>query len=193
MINIFYNLYVDPDPVRDAELVYSYQQTQVGLPDIASIQLIDGRPTFREYFDLIKEVSLPNDINVIINSDCWLEHSSLPYIFNITYDEVWCVSRRDVLSVVPFIAGDIMTDRQDCWIFRGNFLKDEKNLFCDFTQGIFGCDLRLAYEFVKVGYTVKNPCDKVLLYHYHLSNLRRYSLIGPERIPAPYHRIPYIR
>lgn len=49
---------------------------------------------------------------------------------------------------------------------------------------VHNCDNRIAYEIHKAGYHVINPAQTIRCIHYHMSEIRNYSM--DERIPKPY-------
>ena len=152
----------------------------------ADVINFSSRPSFNDFFKLMKEQRFASDINVLSNSDIYFEDlQSIKDIMSNVKANRMCLalSRWDVQpdgSAVHFKRWD----SQDTWIFYGNpAITTQEN----YTMGIAGCDNKLAYELETAGYFVINPSCTIKTFHYHLSNIRNY-INGDviERIPPPY-------
>jgi len=167
-----------------------------GLPDSISNEKIipiqiQSRPTFRNMFDIISIHSLSDDINIICNTDCFIDEHDTIKLNNITgQDDALCLLRREIKSVCPLKIDARSSkknrikhanDMQDCWIIRG---KPKNEMWLDFPMGVPGCDNRLAFEMQKAGYKLLNPYSIIKVYHYHRSKIRRYS--DDNRVQQPY-------
>lgn len=155
-------------------------------------------PRYKDFFNLIDLISNDDDINIIINSDCYIEENDLELIKNnLKKDQAYLLSRWDILSMNPFVSkhfddvyklhkGFRYGCSQDAWIFIG---KTKKELFGDFGFGRAGCDNAIAYEFKTAGYRIYNPSLDIKIYHYHLTDKRTYGDYGERekyRIKKPY-------
>jgi uncharacterized protein YueI len=192
VLNIFYNYYKDENVERQKEIDYCYSRILSGKYDkiyiisefpenVENNIIISGKPSYNDIFKVINEKTTESDINIVINSDCFIDDESLEKLrINLQDNEFWCLTRRDIESINPFRFKDLYRshDSQDCWIFKGKV-----NVDVNFTMGISGCDNKIAYLFHQKGYTILNPSKDINVFHYHLTNLRRYS---KTPLPKPY-------
>lgn len=205
MINLFYNYFTqNNNRERQAEINYCFKMLLDNrLIDIYYIFVnsVDNRvmakdfdlnsdhcfisvdeniPTFKNYFNLAEDRSKEDDLNIIINSDCYIDEIDLELIIdNIQPDQVWTLSRWDILNMEPFEAVHFdVYDSQDCWVFNGT---PKPGLDVDFAMGKPGCDNSLAFELEEAGYKLRNPSKDVKVYHYHLSNVRTFQKNETER------------
>lgn len=186
MINIAYNKFNVTNLERQKELDYCLEQlTRVKLIKLIVIDdnmdesyyyNLNGKQTkilkTSSYFKELDSITKEDDINIIINSDCWLDEQNILKIMNYNFrkDEAWCLTRRDVISLTPFISRlkPTMGDSHDLWAYVGK----SKPMSMDWPFGALGTDNRLAYEFKKAGYKLRNPCFNLAVNHLHLTELR---------------------
>jgi hypothetical protein len=160
--------------------------------NIVKIDMLDEQPTYQDVFNIINTVTKSDDINIIINSDCYIDEPNIQLIKeNIDKKQVYCLSRWDILSLSPFSTRHFnSSESQDAWVFIG---KMNTNIKSNFKMGVSGCDNAIAYEFKRTGYMTSNPSKDIKVIHYHLSNIRTYGNIGVtkeiHRIRLPYHFI----
>lgn len=167
------NSYLDPDPVRNAELV---EAAVVNAGVFDEVQPVSGRPTFAELFAVANRLTAPDDINVIANTDVSFDDTIRAADDNLDIGECWALSRDDNHSA----------DSQDAWVFYGPIIVPPE---CDFAAGIPGCDNRLAFLLDQVGYRLTNPCHTVRVRHHHASGIRRYHRRF-DLVRGPYKMIP---
>jgi SAM-dependent methyltransferase len=176
-IRLFYNYYVDKDPQRRKEIDFCLKQNlNNSLIDIIVLES-DTNPTFDFFIEKINLLSGDDDINIICNSDIFLD-STIQLVQNIKKKEFYALSRYDWNNNTSSFFD--VADSQDTWIFRGKV----DNVKADFQLGKLGCDNRIAHEFKMAGYTVINPSKSIKTYHVHNSNIRRYT--EDERINGEY-------
>ena len=207
MINLYYNFYVPNSGARATE-VLSCLAVTLQDPSIDRVVLIGAtgnwqrpagvvellpepaRPSFRDYFDIASRYSGPDDINIIINSDCFLDPATTRLVNRIRSDEAYCISRSELKRLMPLVIDEVATDSfqsvarycaQDAWVFRG---PPRAGMWLDFFPGVPGCDNRLAFELRNVGYRILDPCLTIRVMHYHSSNERPAGNIA--RVPEPY-------
>lgn len=192
-INLYYNYFKSVFPERIPEIdycfkmsvedknidrIYLFDETRaIGETDKIKPVHIDKRLHFRDYFNFMNTVTKPEDVNIIINTDCYFDHSSSHLLNNIKQNEAWCLSRWHVRSLNPFDSFPVDKNpfSHDGWVFRGN-IKNIKQ--CDWMLGVPGCDSRIAFEIKDAGYDVRNPMLSVKLYHVHMSEKRSYDAAG---------------
>jgi len=176
-IRLFYNYYVDKDLQRRKEIDFCLKQN-VNNPLIDIIVLeSDTNPTFDFFIEKINLLSGDDDINIICNSDIFLDNT-IQLVKNIKKKELYALSRYDWNNHTSSFFD--MSNSQDTWIFRGKV----NNVKANFQLGKLGCDNRIAHEFKMAGYTVTNPSKSIKTYHVHNSNIRRYT--ENERINGTY-------
>ncbi len=212
--NIFYNYYKPENTDRYREIIYCLDQLlrnklidniyilcsdYLYLTNDKIIKInIDGQPKYKNFIDIINFFSKENDINILINSDCYIDEKNTQIIIdNIKNNEAYLLSRWEILSLEPFeyqhfdiFHNDIKGCSQDAWIFIG---KPKNGFNGDYQLGKAGCDNAIAYEFDKVGYKTLNPSKSIKIYHYHLSQIRTYGDIKEResvRVKLPYKFIP---
>ena len=201
-INLYYNLYTPRDPLRAAEIASCFGVLNRD-PEIARVILltesaenasssrisywqVPSRPTFQDFFNSVKVHSSGDDVNIIINSDCFIDPRTTRRLKKIKPGQAYCITRHELTSLVPLRVDKGKSpcrryDMQDCWVVRGP-LRDGMHL--DFPMGILGCDNRFAHELEAVGYSILDPCLTIRVMHYHLSADR--SAERDIRVPPPY-------
>lgn len=142
------------------------------------------RPTFGDLFSVIDELTHRSDINILVNSDIYLDDSVQHLSKFELVDTVLALQRWEIgMDAVP-VQPTFRPDSQDAWIWQGRM----KPLGHDnFHLGKPGCDNRIAWEFMTAGYSVVNPCTLIRAIHLHQSGVRRY---GPDDVVSPpYHHV----
>ena len=183
MIRLFYNYYEDKNPLRKREIDYCLQKNLANKHMTTIICESAAKPTYQYFFDQINKVSGPDDINIICNSDIFLDET-IALAANIKDKQLYALSRWDWLGNDALVRFFDRPDSQDTWIFKGPVT----NVFGGFTLGIRGCDNRIAYEFHKAGYRVSNPSKSIKTYHVHNSGVRNYTMA--DVVPEPYLTVP---
>ena len=201
ILNVYYNYYVDKDPERNNELEFCLtsminnqiidniyllcdSDIPINVNDKCKIIQIENRPTYNDIFSIINNITMSENINMIINSDCFIDvNSAINIKNNIEIGEFWALSRKEIISKYPLIGAGRVNDygSQDAWIIKG---KIDRNVDVDFTMGVPGCDNKITYIMNNAGYVVLNPSLDVYVYHNHASQLRRYT--EDDRINEPY-------
>ena len=166
------NAYIDPDPVRNAELL---EAATINATIFEEVCMLPGRPTFAEMFAAANWSTAADDVNVIANSDVSFDETLRLAADHLHAGECWALSRDDLHR----------SDSQDAWVFRGPISIPQE---CDFPPGVPGCDNRLAYLLSRGGYRLSNPCHSVRVHHHHASGLRRYRK-GVDVVRGPYLQI----
>jgi hypothetical protein len=216
MINLYLNYYFSENKDRQSEYDYCLDKNLnnplidnififISKEDISNFYLQNDklkllemvRPTYAKVIETISEKTSINDVNIIINSDCYIDHDTSNLINHINVDEMWCMNKYDVVDGHFNLKFHDGSCSQDAWIFRG-FPKNIQNI--DFNFGTPGCDNRFAYESKSSGYILKNPSISLKIIHYHLSQIRTcphekwenfrirgsYQFVEPEKINSIY-------
>lgn len=206
-MNLFINYYIDPNEQRNHEL-QTCLYNNIGCGAISRIYLIGNiepwtfnynkvtavtelsRPAFKGFFNIINKFTQPNDINIIANSDIYFENVDYNDFAGLTHNDCFALSRWDVQpdgSTVHYNN----SGSQDTWIFRGAIKMVEG---ANFTQGVAGCDNKIAYLLKQAGYNVTNPSLSIKTYHLHNSGVRYYDRVkrGQKiyRLPHPRVNVP---
>lgn len=181
MIRLLYNYYEDKNGARKKEIDMCLQKnlenSHLNVVIIESAEKL----TYNDFFNKINEMTDPEDINIVANSDIFFDDTIL-LANGLPRATVYALSRWDWINEHNIRFFD-RPDSQDAWIFRGRLAK----VSGDFTLGKKGCDNRIAHEFSAVGYTVVNPSRSIKTYHVHNSNVRNYS--QRESVPGPYRTV----
>ena len=181
MIRLFYNYYEDKNPARKREIDFCLQKNLEN--KLINTIIIEGssKPTYELFFQQINNITEPNDINIICNSDIFFDETII-LAENIKPNQMYALLRWEWYSPTNITFNE-RPDSQDTWIVRGKI----ENVFGAFTLGIRGCDNRIAAEFVKSGYAVSNPSKSIKSYHVHQSNIRNYTV--HDVVSPPYFTI----
>lgn len=182
---LFTSFFDSGNPHRQAELMHCLDNNlrndaidTIYLFDEANLQkahpklvvIPHARPTYQAMIDKANEVSAPDDIVIIGNSDIHFDQT-ITWPQRIAMDRVMiALSRWDVRSnnQKKLFAYE---HSQDTWIFKGKI-----NLSgCDYFMGLPGCDNRIAFDANKAGYKVVNTAKDIITYHIHASNVRSYT------------------
>lgn len=179
-MNLFINTYTDKNEERNNELIKCLELNKLNNPSFHTYEL-QGRSTFKDFFNCINSVTSPTDINIIINSDIYLPEG---FNVNLSANDCYALSRWDIQPDGSAIHYNNPSS-QDTWIFRGAIKMVEN---CNFVLGVPGCDNKIAYQLQQAGYRVTNPSLSIKTYHLHLSNVRRLEKRGGKifRLPRPY-------
>jgi hypothetical protein len=187
MVNLFYNYYISKYAERNNELYFCFNALFNNnlidkiyiITDVKNAETRDrgiiipfqSQPRFRDIMWFINYFTGSDDINIFINSDCYINRSSIQIVKDsIKKGEVYCLTRWNITSLCPFKSiyyGN--TYSQDCWINVGSYPEIEGG---DYVMGRPGCDNSFAYELKNAGLKLKNPSLQVKVFHYHLSEIR---------------------
>jgi GR25 family glycosyltransferase involved in LPS biosynthesis len=209
-VNVFYNFYKPENFDRYGEIIYCFNRllknknidnlyvlcsNDLLIEDEKLIKIkIDGQPRYRDFFNIIDFYTNESDINIILNSDCYIDETGIDLIKNnISEDDAYVLSRWDILEIKPLkikhfnkVYNNDQGVSQDAWIFIGH---PKKELDGDYKMGMAGCDNSIAYEFYTSGYKISNPSFSIKIYHYHLTNIRTYGDYGTNFDNRSEHRI----
>lgn len=127
------------------------------------------RPTYRKYFDLIREHCDSKEYSIISNSDIFFD-KSLDQLNGLNMiGTCFALSRWDYEDKTKDFTRMGTADSHDTWIFQGPI----RNVrFCDYFLGVWGCDWRIAWEIEMAQYRIANPCETIKAYHMHQSQIR---------------------
>lgn len=189
-VNLFYNYFKSQHTERNIEYAYCIKMAQSNKyidniyllnsdtceivdQKVTHIDLHNKRPTYNDYFINVNLVTGEDDINIVLNSDCFIDELSVNLVADsLLHGEVYCLSRWDIVTIDPLVIKRL-NDKgsHDAWIFKG---KIKSGVNADYALGMPHCDHAIAYELKKNGYLPLNPSLDVKIIHYHLSNLRTY-------------------
>jgi hypothetical protein len=179
MIRYVYNYFEHQNPARKQEIDFCLQKNQENKAITLVLLITPGKPNYSDFFNKINELTGPDDVNILSNSDIFLDESIALVERHIKPKQMFALSRYDWHSPTQQVFFD-RPDSQDTWIVRGKI----ENVWGDFPLGIRGSDNRLAHEFQKGGYAVSNPSKSLRSYHVHNSQVRTYWAEPP--MPPPY-------
>jgi len=204
MVNLFTSNYAEPNESRMAELLTCLNKN-ITNPIIDKIYIIiegetksptfhekvvyirQERPTYADFFKLIRTVSDKHSINILSNSDIYF-NDTLSEIYNIEYDEVYALSRHEISDDGRVAFLQVHGYSQDVWLWRG---KPKPIDYADFLVGTPACDNRIAYEFENAGYKVYNPSIDIHCLHLHKGSLLGYAHVKKEdKVAEPFRLVP---
>ena len=139
---------------------------------------INKRLSFKILFDFIKKNNIDGYI-VISNTDIF---------FDFTLDKLHYTNLKNqkaIYSLVRYeyteknlrkckLFGDGRADSQDVWIIHSSQIPENTKIF-DFNFGVPGCDNKLMYLFLILGYKIYNDPFLIRTYHNHKSEKRNYN------------------
>ena len=137
-----------------------------------TICLIENRPTYNDFFEVMNAYADGNVISILCNGDIYIDAENARKLRGINFsNRALALSRWevDINSRPKHFAYEWS---QDTWIFRGKL----KDIDCNSILGIMQCDNRVAYEINKAGYQVVNPSRDIKTYHLHQSGERTYDV-----------------
>ena len=190
-VNVYFNYFESKTEKRSKEILYclnklisntkidriyllcSDEYTEWLDKKVIKIDIFNLQPTFNDIFNIVNFNTKTDDLNIILNSDCFIDEENVQLILdNIKHKMVYCLSRWNISNINPFKAEHYDLDcSQDAWIFLGE-IDDIKG---NFKMGMPGCDNAIAYEFDNAGYITLNPSKDIKIYHYHFSDVRTYG------------------
>lgn len=202
-VNVFINFHITPSADRNKEILAAMKKNvddvnvsklyvirdKTDKHKIKSVKIVDiildKRPTYRDIMDNINNVTQPDDVNVIMNSDCFFNYNFIQVIENIKHNECYTLNRMEITDVNDLTSISRMvgtTDSQDGWVFRGTVNVEGGNFYL----GIPGCDNKMCYQAHISSYELINPLKSdIYLYHYHTDAYRSYNE-HTDRLPHPY-------
>lgn len=201
MVNLFVSYYIDKNPIRQKEIDFCmwhflnnkaidkiyvlYDNDEHKISNNPKITWVFSETrTYARFFDLINEVSGPNDINILTNSDIHMHERAIEKIANnLTHDCCFCLTRHEYGRLFHESIG---RGSQDTWCFKGRIKKVED---AGFNLGTYGCDGRIAYLLTQAGYKTLNPCLEIFINHIHMSNHRTWQ--NQPSAPSPWSITPY--
>lgn len=200
---LFQSIYVDKDPVRNAELIacraknhallaagvitkikyLNWIQDEMPL-DVKSdlekrmfVLVTENRPTYKDFMDLFEY----DTVNIIANSDIYLDET-IGYVQDLIFNHCWALCRWDVNADGSSTHYN-HCDSQDTWIFYSQVPRELKAR-SNFNLGIPGCDNSIAHQIETCGYIVSSPSLTIRTHHLHLSGIRNYT--REQTVPPPY-------
>ncbi len=137
--------------------------------------IVEDRITF---FDVLKysyDAIPENEIVVIANSDLYYDSTLRFVLTELSNNDLFAITRwgadGNIIQGTEIFIYPNAHCSQDTWIFRSK-IKNLDKMDCNFNFGVNGCDNRIAYEFLKAGYILSNPCIDIFSYHVHTSGVR---------------------
>ena len=156
------------------------------------------RINYSDYFKYAQNNIPKDDIIVLANSDIYFDDTiaRLPqfdldkHVLALTR---WSSSGENDGHRIKDGVLDLFPNHycsQDVWVWK-NPLNNFKELDCNFTLGVLGCDNKIAYLFKQMGYEPINPCLDIVSYHYHQTGdaSRTYERVW---LSPPYRHVPTI-
>lgn len=171
MIRYITNWYTDKNQARNHEQMEAMRQMQ---DDPLCVSRWFTGPAHEPFAELVSHAD-PFLVNILINSDCYIDHADTPLLRQLKMGEIWCLSRTDLCKPCS----------QDAWAWRGLLLVPK----ADYKPGYPGCDNAFAYDVACLGYIPLNPAISIRVHHLHRSEARRWSCVADkeaDRVHRPY-------
>ncbi len=161
-----------------------YSNKELGLKNVENINNkikqinIKKRLSFKSIFDYVKKNNI-NGYIVIANTDIFFDYT----IKNILKSGL--TKKRGLYALVRYefnnknlrkckLFGDGRADSQDVWIIHSSQIPKVTKIF-NFFFGIPGCDNKLIYLFLLLGYKIYNDPYLIKTYHHHKTEYRNYK------------------
>jgi hypothetical protein len=163
-----------------------YTAEELGCVSDKIVQVdVSRRLRFSDVFDYISSEGIKG-YNVIVNSDIFVD-KTIDRLRSTTLHatkSMMALLRYEWNSGDPKLFGPRM-DSQDTWIIHSNFTPttSQRSAFA-FEFGRPGCDNKLTYLMIILGYTVINDPSLIRTYHVHRETARDYTI--QDRVPPPY-------
>ena len=216
-INVLYQFFIHSDPKRNHEIktclrknienpyithIYLLNERiftlrELGLTTTTNkiSQIVIGRRL--KYSDVFK-YAYTNNISgyiVIANADIFFDNT----LKNVRVSDIHIKKKMFAQLRFEYNVSDMSrsilfgprSDSQDTWIMHSRFIKDFSNPSIqkafDFQLGQMGCDNKIVYLMMILGFEVLNDPFFIKTYHYHTTQIRNYTVT--DRINAPYSMI----
>jgi hypothetical protein len=127
------------------------------------------RQTYYDFFKISNIYSDKDTINILCNSDIVIGENFDK--INLNNNEVFLLERYEIDNLLNNYC--LNFNGSDTWIWKGLF-----NIDLDigkYYMGIPYCDYKLAADFYKNKYKLKNPVLDLKTYHIHLSGARNFT------------------
>jgi hypothetical protein len=171
-VNLFFNHYRSDSRQKEIGLCLKKNKEVFD-----RVIVFDGRHTFNQIFKMSE--GFPDDINVFCNSDIYFKE--IENLKGIKENEAYALTRWDQKGKQLTFFN--RSDSQDAWVFKGSVNKMNANFF----PGMWGCDNRLAYEILRVGYKLTNPSLSIVTVHVHELDERNQERTKENTVPQPYY------
>lgn len=136
------------------------------------VQTVAGeRLTYERAFKYANEVDQAGAfIWILSNADIYFDDSLGLVEWSNLDGVVYALTRYDVQvdGSIKLMDEQYAHGSQDAWMFRAS--ENLEGMFTAFNLGIPGCDNRIVYEFVCLGYMVANPSLKIVARHLDLTH-----------------------
>ena len=168
---------------------YNFDSIQSKVTNFNKVKLIktDKRLNYKMCFDYSNKNIADNNIVILANSDIYF-NKTLSNIFKENLHNTFLAITRYELPDLKIATAEWSSWSQDVWVWQSplNIVKNNTNL--DYfnngiTLGLWGCDNRILKIVKDAGYSIKNPCNKIICIHNHKSDKREDNR---QRVPGPY-------
>lgn len=200
-VNVYFNYFVSTRKNRQTEInmclnqlaynseidkIYILCSNKLELQNekFIKIDINSEQPTFKDFFNIANFNTDENDINIILNSDCFIDAENVKLVKENLVDQkqVYCLSRWNVTKIKPLEAQHYNIEcSQDAWIFKGQI---SEKIQGQYKMGMPGCDNAIAAELFQLKYDITNPSLDVKVYHVHFVDYRTYN--EKNRVKRPY-------
>jgi len=127
------------------------------------------RQTYYDFFKISNIYSDKDTINILCNSDIVIGENFDK--INLNNNEVFLLERYEIDNLLNNYC--LNFNGSDTWIWKGLF--DIELDIGKYYMGIPYCDFKLAADFFKNKYKLKNPVFDLKTYHIHLSGARNFT------------------
>lgn len=177
------------------EKIYTNEElgiTKCKKEDISKITQVNmkKRLTFKNVFDYTNNNNIKGYI-VFCNSDIFFD-STIKNLYKSSLHKkkgAYALTRFEYQKEKNLkrckLFGDGRGDSQDTWIIHSNYLPKKTKVF-DFCFGYPGCDQKIIYLLMILGYKLYNAPFFLRTYHYHMSLNRDYIGKSEMVIQKPY-------
>ena len=184
----------------DKNVILSYLRNKMEENKKLDVVYTHGRQTYGQCFEVANTL-YPNRKIILSNSDIYFNETlELLNNYELT-DKFLALTRCNVKedgSIELFKQYDYQGKfsryaslrSQDVWIFKTPLRKFENDTI---QIGVMMCDCVIAYQAMKAGLIVLNPCITIRCCHLHLSEIRNYDIENQLPVPKDYKPAPWSR
>ncbi len=208
-IHLYTTYYNEKDSKRKKELIQSLKRN-INNSSVSSITILNEgddlstlsskiinipikrRPSYNDFFQVIKQNKDKEAIHIIANTDIYFDKNIDVLNFLNLHNVCLALSRWDTtIGDHPLLFNH--NDSQDVWIFKGPI---KETLKVDYPLGVARCDNRFMYDLEQAGYNVSNPSFSIRAYHLHQGQREviyteadnKFNITPPYRYKYPHNQ-----
>lgn len=154
-------------------------QKNVDNTTFSTVVIEDQNPTFDSIFARINEITGPDDINIICQSNIFFD-DTIKLSKNIKSGQIFALTCWNWYGDNNIVFRNA-SDSQSAWIIKGKV----PNVVGNFSMNLMGSDTKIAYSFYKSKYKVINPSESIKVYAIDVNTTWPGKVDGPHLCIIP--------